>query len=61
MKKVSKLLSILLALSMVLSLCGFAPNRTSRKMDSGEEPSAEDQDAAAAVDELIATLEKLMR
>ena len=57
MKKVSKLLSILLALSMVLSLCGFAPNRTSRKMDSGEEPSAEDQAAAAAVDELIAGIQ----
>ena len=57
MKKVSKLLSIVLAACMILSLCGFAPNRGAHKMESGEEPKAEDVAAAAAVDELIAGIQ----
>ena len=57
MKKVSKLLSIVLAACMILSLCGFAPNRGAHKLESGEEPKAEDVAAAAAVDELIAGIQ----
>ena len=49
MKKATKLISVLLVLCMILGMSGFT-GRPARKL----EPSAEDQAAAAAVDELIA-------
>ena len=54
MKKASKLISIMLALCMILGLCGFTG---ARKLDDGAEPKAEDVAAAAAVDELIAGIQ----
>ena len=52
MKKATKLISVLLVLCMVLGMSGFT-GRPARKL----EPSAEDQAAAAAVDELIAGIQ----